>query len=105
MTKSGTDAPLGIVRSAAVISLGVVALAGSIASVLVRRILTPSAKAESTSPQISKLVLDEWEADLARLNLPSRSEVEALQHQITELEAQLDQLLQLKGNSQPENGA
>ena len=94
MTKSIADAPLGIIRSAAVISLGVVALAGSIASVLVRRILTPAAKAEPVSPQISQLVTDEWESDLARLNLPSRSEVEALSHQIAELEAQIDQLAQ-----------
>ncbi len=93
MTKSASTAPLGIVRSAAVISLGVVALAGSIASVLVRRILTP-AKAEPARPQISQLVTDEWEADLARLNLPSRSEVEALNRQITELEAEIDQLTQ-----------
>lgn len=93
MTKSAMDAPLGIVRSAAVISLGVVALAGSIASVLVRRMLTP-AKTEPTRPQISKLVTDEWEADLVRLNLPSRSEVDALNLQIAELEAQIDQLVQ-----------
>ena len=94
MTKSAADAPLGIVRSVAVISLGVVALAGSIAGVLVRRILTPPAKAEPARPQISKLVTDEWEADLTRLNLPSRSEVEAMQHQLAELEAQIDQLVQ-----------
>jgi ubiquinone biosynthesis protein UbiJ len=93
MTKSAMDAPLGIVRSAAVISLGVVALAGSIASVLVQRILTPPAKAEPAGAQISKLVTDEWEADLARLNLPSRSEVDTLNRQIAGLEAQLDQLI------------
>lgn len=93
MTKSAVDAPLGIVRSAAVISLGVVALAGSIASVLVRRILTPAA-AEPARPQITKLVTDEWEADLARLNLPSRDEVETLNRQIAELEVQIDQLAQ-----------
>jgi GTP-sensing pleiotropic transcriptional regulator CodY len=101
MTKSTTDAPLGIIRSVAVISLGVVALAGSIASVLVRRILTP-ASADPAGAQISKLVTDEWEADLARLNLPSRSEVDTLNHQITELEAQLDQLIQQKASSQSE---
>jgi hypothetical protein len=95
MTKSATDAPLGIIRSVAVVSLGVVALAGSIASVLVQRMLTP-AKTEPARPQISKLVTDEWEADLARLNLPSRSEVDTLNLQIAELEAQLDQLLQAK---------
>jgi len=98
MTKSATDAPLGIVRSAAVISLGVVALAGSIASVLVQRILTP-AKPEPAGAQISKLVIDEWEADLARLNLPSRSEVEALDRQLAELEAQIDQLMAARGGA------
>jgi uncharacterized protein involved in exopolysaccharide biosynthesis len=100
MTKSAADVPLGIIRSTAVISLGLVALAGSIASVLVRRILNPSTQAESASPQISKLVTDEWEADLARLNLPSRSEVDTLNFQIAELETQLDQLIQAKTNSQ-----
>jgi hypothetical protein len=94
MSKSSVNAPLGIIRSTAVISLGLVALAGSIASVLARRILTPPAKAEPAGPQISKLVTDEWEADLVRLNLPTKSEVEALQHQLAELEAQIDQLVQ-----------
>lgn len=93
MTKSAVDAPLGIVRSAAVISLGVVALAGSIASVLARRLLAP-AKTGPARPQISQMVADEWEADLARLNLPSRDEVENLNRQIAALEAQIDQLTQ-----------
>lgn len=57
------------------------------------RILTP-AQAQPVRPQISKLVTDEWEADLARLNLPSRSEVEALNRQIAALEAEIDQLAQ-----------
>jgi ubiquinone biosynthesis protein UbiJ len=39
------------------------------------------------------LVTDEWEADLARLNLPWRSEVDTLNRQIAGLEAQLDQLI------------
>jgi hypothetical protein len=94
MTKSASDVPLSIIRSTAVISLGLVALAGSIASVLINRIMTPPNKAQPTTAQISRLVIDEWEADLARLNLPSRSEVEALNRQIAELEAQLDQIIQ-----------
>ena len=77
MTKSASDVSLGIIRSTAMISLGLVALAGSIASVLIDRIMTPPNKAQPTTAQISKLVTDEWEADLARLNLPSRNEVEA----------------------------
>ena len=94
MAKSSAGDQLGIVRSTAVISLGLVALAGSIAASLCRRILTPPAEAEPAAKQISRLVTDEWEADLARLNLPSRREVEALQQQITELETQIDQLIQ-----------
>lgn len=57
MTKSASDVPLGIIRSTAVISLGLVALAGSIASVLVRRILTPTS-AGPANAQISRLVTD-----------------------------------------------
>jgi hypothetical protein len=41
-----------------------------------------------------QLVLDEWEADLARLNLPSRSDVQAMQCQLDELEVQINQLVQ-----------
>ena len=67
MTKSASNASPGIVRSTAVISLGLVALAGSIANVLARRLLMPSAKTEPARPQISKLVMDEWESDLARM--------------------------------------
>ena len=100
MNQPSSDKQLGIVRSAAVISLGLVALAGSIASLLVQRLLKP-AEAELTGAQVSKLVIDEWEADLVRLNLPSRSEVEALNRQIAELEAQIDQLAQRA--SQPQD--
>jgi hypothetical protein len=94
MAKSSAGDQLDIVRSTAVISLGLVALAGSIAASLCRRILIPSAKAEPAAAQISRLVTDEWEADLVRLNLPSRSEVEAMQHHLAELEVQIDQLAQ-----------
>ena len=99
MAKPSSDAPLGIIRSTAVISLGLVSLAGSIANVLVQRILTPPAKGKPATAQVSKLVLDEWEADLARLNLPTRGEVEALNQQIAALEAQIDQLLQAKSQT------
>ena len=101
MAKSSANNQLGLVRSTAVISLSLVALAGSIAATLVRRILTPPTQVEPAGAQISKLVFDEWEADLARLNLPSRSEVAALQQQLVELEAQIDQLIQ--NASQPKD--
>jgi hypothetical protein len=101
MAKSSADKQLGIVRSAAVISLGLVALAGSIAASLYRRMTAP-AGSNTSVPQISKLVMDEWEADLARLNLPTRGEVEALQQELADLEAQIDQLIQHA--SQPKEG-
>jgi hypothetical protein len=99
MAKSSASTPLDIARATAVISLGLVALAGSLAAALYRRIMTAPAGSGTSAPRISKLVLDEWEADLSRLNLPSRSEVEALQHQIAELEAQIDQLIQYASHS------
>ena len=93
MAKSSAGDQLGIVRSAAVISLGLVALAGSIAASLYRRMASP-AGSHAAAPPLSKLVMDEWEADLTRLNLPTKSEVEALQQQLAALEAQIDQLAQ-----------
>jgi hypothetical protein len=94
MEKSSADKQLGIVRSTALISLGLVALAGSIAASLCRRIVTAPKGSGASAPKVSKLVLDEWEADLSRLNLPSRHEVEAMHQRLTELEAQIDQLSQ-----------
>ncbi len=102
MAKSSQHAPLGIIRSTAVISLGLVSLAGSVASVLVQRLLNP-AQAKPTGARVSKLVMDEWESDLARLNLPTRAEVEALNQQIAELEAQLDQIIQHDSLSKEED--
>ena len=94
MAKSSASEPLGIVRSTAVISLGLVALAGSIAAALCRRVMNGPARSDTSAPQVSRLALDEWSADLSRLTLPSRDEVEAMQRQLAELEAQIDQLLQ-----------
>ena len=94
MAKSSAGDQLGIVRSTAVISLGLVALAGSIAASLCRRIVAPTTGSDMSTTTVSQLVLDEWETDLSRLNLPSRREVEAMQRQLAELEAQLDQLIQ-----------
>jgi TolA-binding protein len=92
---------LGIVRSAALISLGLVALAGSVAASLYRRMTAP-AGSHPPAPPVSKLVMDEWEADLMRLNLPTKSEVEALNRQLADLEAQIDQLVQ--SGAQPKDG-
>jgi hypothetical protein len=102
MAKSSAAEQLGIVRSTAVISLGVVALAGSIAASLCRRIVATPTESDTAAPKVSKLVQDEWEADLGRLNLPSRRDVEAMQHQLAELEAQIDQLAQR--TAQPQAG-
>jgi len=100
MAHSSADNQPGVVRSVAMISLGLVALAGSIAASVFRRAqISPTEDA----PPISKLVADEWDADLSRLNLPSRREVVVLQQQIAELEVQIDELLQAK--SQPPQGA
>ena len=102
MADSSPSPQLGVVRSAALVSLGLVALAGTVAVSLYRRVMVTPRGANAPPAKVSKLVLDEWEAELARLNLPSRREVEALQHQLAELEAQIDQILQKA--SQPKEG-
>ena len=94
MAKSSAAAPPGIIRSTAVISLGLVALAGSIAASVCRRLVAAPPGSGASAPEVSRLVLDEWEVELSRLNLPTRSEVEAMQHQLAELEAQIDQIIQ-----------
>ena len=102
MEKSSADKQLGIVRSVAVISLGLVALAGSIAASLYRRMTSAPEGTTPSEPQISKLLMDEWEANLSRLNLPTKRDVEATRQQLAELEAQIDQLIQHA--SQPKEG-
>ncbi len=94
MADSSSNVQLGIFRSAAVVSLGLVSLAGSLAAALCQRILTVPTDSGTVAPRISKLVMDEWEAELARLDLPSRHEVVTMQQQLAGLEAQIDQLLQ-----------
>ena len=103
MAKSSAGDQLGIVRSTAVISLGLVALAGSIAASLCRRIMTTPTATQASTAKVSRLTLDEWEMDLSRLSLPSRSEVEAMQHQLADLEAQIEQLAQSASQLQEEN--
>ncbi len=99
MEKSSTKGAPSIIRSTAVISLGLVALAGTVASTLFWRVVAVSTGSNTPPTKVSKLVLDEWEADLARLNLPTRGEVAALQQQLVELEAEIDQLIQHSSES------
>lgn len=94
MTKTSGAAPLSIIRSTAVIGLGLVALAGSAAASLCRRMVAAPTGSNTSTTKISKLVLDEWEGELSRLDLPSRDELEAMLRQLAELEAQIDQLIQ-----------
>ena len=103
MAKSSGHVPLGIIRSTAMISLGLVSLAGSIAVTLCRRIVAVPARSSTVDSTISQLVLDDWEAELSRLNLPSKREVEALRLHLAELEAQIDQLIQQRSQPKAED--
>ncbi len=103
MADSSQRPRFDVVRSTALISLSLVALAGSIATTLYRRMTSAPTGSGAAETKVSKLVLDEWEADLARLNLPSRSEVQALQRQLTELEEQIDQIIQSRSPSKEED--
>lgn len=44
------------------------------------------------SAGVSQLVFDEWESTLARLNLPTKSDIDALTQQMAALEEQIDQI-------------
>ena len=51
---------------------------------------------------VSRLVFDEWETALARLNLPKKSDLDALLQQMTALEEQLDQIAAQRATSRRE---
>jgi hypothetical protein len=103
---------LGITRDLALASIGIVGVLGDEAQALYRRsvergggtvqrvreripharIQRKSARPAGKHRRHSKQAQDEWEAALARLNVPTAADVNALTRQIGELEAKIDQL-------------
>jgi hypothetical protein len=105
--------PFGITRNLAFASIGIVGVLGDEAQALYRRSIERggdtihrvrerlprarrpqrrSAKPASKRCARSHRASDAYEAVLARLNLPSEADIDALTRQIAELEAEIDQL-------------
>ena len=84
----------GLVRTIALAGIGLISLLGdrleaAYEGSLQRRSAAPGSHRDAG---ISRLVFDEWATTLARLNLPTKSDIDALTRQMTALEEQIGQL-------------
>jgi hypothetical protein len=84
----------GLVRSIALASIGLISMLGDRLEEAYERSLqrqhTASGSHQKTG--VSQLVFDEWESALNRLNLPTKSDLDALSQQMTALEEQIDRI-------------
>lgn len=89
----GQPAP-GLVRTIALASIGLISILGDRLEEAYERSLQRQGAAPGSrrSAGVSQLVFDEWESTLARLNLPTKSDIDALTRQMTTLEEQIDQI-------------
>jgi hypothetical protein len=90
----GQPAP-GLVRTIALAGIGLISMLGDRLEEAYERSLQRQGAAPGSrrSAGVSQLVLDEWESTLARLNLPTKSDIDALSRQMTTLEDQIDQII------------
>jgi len=84
----------GLVRSIALASIGLISMLGdrleeAYARSLQRQGATPGSQ---RGAGVSQRVFDEWESALGRLNLPTKSDLDALAQQMTALEEQIDRI-------------
>jgi hypothetical protein len=88
--------PLGVVRAVALAVIGLIGLVGDEIETAYQRSVqrerehAPAGGHRSAS--ISRLALDEWETTLTKLNLPTKSDIDALTQQMSALEEQIDQI-------------
>ncbi len=94
-------APLGLVRAAALAAIGLISLIGDELEAAYERGVQRERQRGAVHPErgsgVSQRVLDEWAATLSKLNLPTKSEIDALSRQITALQNQVDQIAAQKG--------
>ena len=83
----------GLVRTIALAGIGLISMLGDRLEAAYERSLQRQGAAPGSRQKagVSRLVLDEWETTLARLNLPTKSDLDALSQQMTALEEQIDQ--------------
>jgi len=85
----------GLIRTIALASIGLISMLGDRLEEAYKRSLQRQNAAAGRSRQgagLSQFVVDEWETALARLNLPTKSDIDALAQQMTALQEQIDQI-------------
>jgi hypothetical protein len=84
----------GLVRSIALASIGLISMLGDRLEEAYERSLQRQGAASGSHQKagVSQFVFDEWESALSRLNLPTKSDLDALSQQMTALEEQIDRL-------------
>jgi hypothetical protein len=91
----------GLVRTIALAGIGLISMLGDRLEEAYERSLQRQGAAPGSrrSTGVSQLVFDEWETALARLNLPTKSDLDALSQQMTALEEQIDRIATQRSGS------
>jgi hypothetical protein len=102
-TTPGQPAP-GLIQTIALAGIGLISMLGDRLEAAYERSLQRQSAAPGSrrKTSVSQLALDEWETTLTRLNLPMKSDIDALSRQMTALEDQIDQMVAQRANSRSE---
>jgi hypothetical protein len=95
--------PAGLLRAVVLAGIGLIGLLGDELQAAYERGAQQQRGAQQRRQNagVSRLVADEWEATLARLNLPTKSDIAQLTQQMTALEEQLDQIVAQRAAHRP----
>jgi len=93
----------GLVRTIALAGIGLISMIGDRLEEAYERSLQRQGAASGSNQKagVSRLVFDEWESALSRLNLPTKSDLDALSQQMTALEEQIDRIAAQRAASRP----
>jgi hypothetical protein len=92
----------GLIRTVALAGIGLISMIGDRLEAAYERSLERQSAAPGNrrNSGVSQLVFDEWESMLAHLNLPTKSDLDALSQQMTTLEKHIDQIVAQRAASQ-----
>ena len=86
----------GLIHTIALAGIGLMSLLGDeIEAAYQRRILREKQHKQARGGRgagVSRLVFDEWETTLSKLNLPTKTDIDALTQQVSALQEQIDQI-------------
>jgi len=94
----------GLIQTIALASIGLISMIGDRLEEAYERSLQRQSAAPGSrrNAGVSQLVLDEWESTLAHLNLPTKSDLDALSQQMTALEKHIDQIAAQRAAGHPD---